>query len=250
MFTKIFYINLDRRRERNEMVKKELFKIGWKGPVERISAIDGKNLDEKTIKQYFTQQAIDQANTKYDKFIPGYYMTKGGMGCALSHRSIFLKIMQENHDCVLVIEDDIVFSQDFLSLWNRYTKSLPANFDLVYLGYHESELTKFTTINSEFSKPSGVVFGTFGMVIHKKIVPSLLELFPVYGQIDSLISSTFPKINVYTLHKQKRLVLSQENSISDIQFTEEIEKPKNQIIWNYWFIIVILLILIICIFDE
>jgi len=248
MFTKIFYINLDRRPERNEKVKKELSKIGWKGPVERISAVDGRQLEEKTIKKYFTQQAIEQANTKYDKFIPGYYMTKGGMGCALSHRSIFLKIMQENHDCVLVIEDDVIFADDFLKKWNHYSKSLPGNFDLVYVGYHESELTKFSNVNSAFSKPSGVVFGTFGMVIHKKVVPTLINLFPVYGQIDSMISTLFPKINVYTLHKQKRIVRSQENSISDIQQSEQLN--QNQTIWNYWFIIIILLILIICIFDE
>jgi GR25 family glycosyltransferase involved in LPS biosynthesis len=244
MFTKVFYINLDRRPEKNVHIQKELSKIGWNGPVERISAVDGRQLEEKTIKKYFTQQAIEQANTKYDKFIPGYYMTKGGMGCALSHRNIFLKIMQENNDYVLVLEDDIIFANDFMQTWNHYSKSLPKNFDLVYVGYHESELTTFITVNSEFSKPSGVVFGTFGMVIHKKIVPTLLELFPVYGQIDSMISTLFPRIKVYTLHKQKRLVLSQENSISDIQQSDKEE------VWNYWFIIIIALILIICSFDE
>jgi len=248
MFTKIFYINLDRRPERDENVKIQLSKIGWKGPIERIPAVDGRNLEEKTIKQYFTKQAIEQSRSKYDQFIPGYYMTRGGMGCALSHRKIFLKVMQENHDCVLVIEDDIIFANDFLNAWNHYTKSVPANFDLVYVGYHESELTNFTNINSEFSKPSGVVFGTFGMVIHKKVVPTLLELFPVYGQIDSMISTTFPKINVYTLHAHKRLVLSQEDSISDIQLTEAAN--QNQTFWNYWFIIIIVLILIFCLCDE
>jgi GR25 family glycosyltransferase involved in LPS biosynthesis len=249
MFTKIFYINLDRRPERNVHIQKELSKIGWKGPIERISAVDGRNLDEKTIKQYFTEQAIEQSKSKYDHFIPGYYMTRGGMGCALSHRSIFLKIMQENHDYVLVIEDDVIFADDFLKSWNHYTKSLPTNFDLIYVGYHESELTSFTNVNSVFSKPSGVVFGTFGMVINKKVVPTLINLFPVYGQIDSMISTLFPKINVYTLHSDKRLVVSQENSISDIQLTEQ-PNQQEQKIWNYWFILVIFFILIIFIMDE
>lgn len=248
MFTKIFYINLDRRPERNEHVKKELSKIGWKGSVERISAVDGRHINEATMHQFFTTQAIEQANTKYDKFIPGYYMTKGGMGCALSHRSIYLKVMQEHHDCVLVIEDDVVFQDNFLHNWKQYSLSLPKNFDLAYLGYHESELTTFTNVNDDFSIPSGVVFGTFGMVIHKKVVPTLIELFPVYGQIDSMISTLFPNLNVYTLHANKRLVHSLEDSVSDIQ-QSNIE-PEDQPMLNLWFFAIIILFFVIFILNE
>jgi predicted AlkP superfamily phosphohydrolase/phosphomutase len=37
MFTKIIYINLDRRSDRNELMKKEFEKINWTGEIERIS---------------------------------------------------------------------------------------------------------------------------------------------------------------------------------------------------------------------
>ena len=49
MFTKIYYVNLDRRPDRKENVISELKKINYNGKVERISAIDGTLFDIKYI---------------------------------------------------------------------------------------------------------------------------------------------------------------------------------------------------------
>jgi GR25 family glycosyltransferase involved in LPS biosynthesis len=45
MFSKILYINLDRRHDRKENVDAQLKIIRYNGLVERISAVDAKQLD-------------------------------------------------------------------------------------------------------------------------------------------------------------------------------------------------------------
>jgi GR25 family glycosyltransferase involved in LPS biosynthesis len=79
MFTKIIYINLDRRTDRKKHVEKQLSKINWTGKVERISAVDGRVLDLSILSCLFTQKALKEAsNTVKIDFIDGHYMTRGG----------------------------------------------------------------------------------------------------------------------------------------------------------------------------
>jgi hypothetical protein len=88
-----------------------------------------------------------------------------------------------------------------------------------------------------------VVFGTFAMILDIKVVPELLSLFPLYGQIDSLISTRFSKIKVYHLHFDKRLIhhLPESHSKTDVQIVDLVE-PENLNI--YLFIVFIILVLL------
>lgn len=113
MFTKIFYINLDRRTDRDEFIKNELNKINWTGEVERISAVDGREINLNSVKHLFDDNTFNQASSKKKiQFAPGSYMTRGAIGCALSHKETLTKIANGNHDKVLVIEDDIIFDDN------------------------------------------------------------------------------------------------------------------------------------------
>ena len=239
LFNKIFYINLNRRPERNKHIKEQLKKISWKGPIERLPAVDGKYLKQKVVSTYFTETAIAQSTTKHEQFIPGYYMTKGGMGCALSHRQIYLKIQKQKFDRVLILEDDVLLEPNFLEKLDSVSKYIPNDFDILYLGYSESKSS--TPVNEYISKPTGVVFGTFAMVINKRVVPKLLSLFPLYAQIDSSISNLFPNIKAYHFHFDKRIIhhVPDPHLNTDVQTMEMYQYP----IQNLWIIFVILFFL-------
>lgn len=105
-FDRIFMINLERRPERRRKMEQSFQAIGLK--VEHVAAIDGQKL---------TFDYLDEIGVK---FLPGYAdpfhnrpMTKGEIGCFLSHFWIWEKQVVEKLNEVLVLEDDIRFEPFF-----------------------------------------------------------------------------------------------------------------------------------------
>lgn len=103
---RIFMINLLRRPERRVKMERSFLEIGLK--VEHVPAIDGKTL---------TEEYLEEIGVKY---LPGYAdpfherpMTKGEIGCFLSHFWIWEKQVVQKLNEVLVLEDDIRFEPYF-----------------------------------------------------------------------------------------------------------------------------------------
>lgn len=102
----IFMINLLRRPERRIKMERSFKELGLN--VEHVAAVDGKKL---------TQEYLDEIGVKY---LPGYEdpfhnrpMTKGEIGCFLSHFKVWEKQVAQNLQEVLVLEDDIRFEPYF-----------------------------------------------------------------------------------------------------------------------------------------
>jgi hypothetical protein len=242
MFTKILYINLDRRKDRNIHINKELKKLNWNGPIERISAIDGSTLNLDSLNMYFDNNSINQAkNTKKINFRPGSYMTKGALGCALSHRKAWLNIYNGKDNKVLILEDDIHIDNKFNDKLQKYLKYIP-DYDLLYLGFHDS--LNNIVINDYISKPKNNVFGLYGYIVDKRIAKKLIDMFPIKFQIDSYIKLMYPNIKVYHLNKNYTIINSEHsldsNFGTDIQVIENFDSKLSNM--NIIFIILILII--------
>lgn len=104
---RIFMINLLRRPERRIKMERSFKEIGL--DVEHVPAIDGKTL---------TEEYLQEIGVKY---LPGYAdpfherpMTKGEIGCFLSHFWIWEKQVVQKLNEVLVLEDDIRFEPYFV----------------------------------------------------------------------------------------------------------------------------------------
>lgn len=165
MISKIYYINLDRRPDRDENVKKEISKINFSGPVERIPAVDGRELDIPNLSENLITK--DGKSDALNKNAGLYYvMTPGAIGCALSHHNLANKIIEEMADdnYVLILEDDVVLEDDFMNKINNYLKEMP-KFDILLIGYHMKQ-NKMVG-GSFYDKPSKS-WGTFGFVTNKK----------------------------------------------------------------------------------
>jgi GR25 family glycosyltransferase involved in LPS biosynthesis len=212
MFTKIFYINLDRRPDRDEHMKSELGKLNFNCEIERVSAVDGKLLDLNSVKELLTRKAFKTASNP-PKYVLSETMTKGAVGCALSHRKVCLNILNGNHEHVLVLEDDIYLHENFNDKIKEYINNAPPDYDIVYLGYHCNPKGKI--INEYYKKPTENIYGTFGFIFNKNAAKKLVDMFPIDKQIDSEIEKIYPYINVYFLCEDKKLIHSEGSILSN-----------------------------------
>ena len=223
LFDKIIYINLDRRPDRNSNVIEQLKKVGLENISERFSAIDGKKLDLDKIDQtIITPDGIEYA--KESKIIYTH-LTQGAIGCAMSHRAIYQKIIDENINRCLILEDDITFDDNFINKIKLLEKEIRYDFDLFFFGYHPGSsvdsINFYTPLTCKFNS----VYGLFGYIVTKKGAKKLLDLFPITYQIDTEISRNTDKIDIYGVNPNNKIILSDQSQYS-YKFGTDIQNRK------------------------
>ena len=115
---KALLINLPRHSERFETVKAQLSAAGV--GFERIAATDGKALSRET---------INAESTRLGRLL----MTKGMIGCYLSHRSCWEHCVAAGKP-VIVFEDDVVLADDFAARLESALAELPEDWDVLLVG--------------------------------------------------------------------------------------------------------------------
>ena len=118
---KVYVINLDRRPDRLEHMKKTLNKIEF----ERISAIDGKKLNIYKNMKIFLEK------------LNGQRIIEGEIGIKLSFYKIWKKILQQEQDYYLIFEDDTLLKEKSyheLKEFKNNLKELKEEWDIIYLG--------------------------------------------------------------------------------------------------------------------
>lgn len=93
---KTFLINLDRRTDRFEFVKQQLDKLDIS--FERISAVDGQLCSAEQIQSFNHNRFLLECKRQ---------VVRGEIGCALSHRSVWQRMVDEQIPYALILEDDI-----------------------------------------------------------------------------------------------------------------------------------------------
>ena len=122
-FPKIYCINLDKRPDKYELCLEEFKKINI--DVERVSGIEGSTV-----------------------FKEGIHKNAGAYGLLLTNIKLIEKAMAEKYESVLILEDDVIFVDKFNEIFNERMKSLPPNWDVLYLGgnnmFHKGKHTLVT----------------------------------------------------------------------------------------------------------
>ena len=100
---KIFVINLDRSVSRWEKMHDRLEALGL--PYERIPAVDGKNASDEFLNKYYSAEL----NRKK------YYacMSAPEIACYISHLKACERVMSEDLDYAIILEDDIILEEPF-----------------------------------------------------------------------------------------------------------------------------------------
>jgi GR25 family glycosyltransferase involved in LPS biosynthesis len=255
MFNKIYYINLQHRKDRDINVKEQVAKISKPNLdtlkfLERVDAVYGNKLDINNISSDIITDGgkIDALDNNLRVYVP---LTPGGIGCALSHRKVYQKILDDNLDAALILEDDITIDKDFVDKFNTISRYVPRDYDILFLGYHASSLNNITKINNYISKPSKT-YGLFGYIVTNQGAKKLLNIFPITEQIDTEISNNFGKnkIIAYIVNPDKRIIFSDESSVhtkfgTDIQIREDFNTTNLSLDTDYLFLIVLIIITLI-----
>lgn len=147
MIHKAYIVNLRRCPEKHQHMKNEmarLHKDNCNLNYQFFDAIDGN----------------DKSQTgKYKFHIPNWYdpnsgkaMTSGEVGCSLSHYAIWCDIVEKVEsnaypkNCrILILEDDVVFVDGFMTKFNEYHRDLTEKYDMLYL--HRKPLNDKTEDN-------------------------------------------------------------------------------------------------------
>jgi GR25 family glycosyltransferase involved in LPS biosynthesis len=243
----IRYINLDRRTDRNEDVKKKFVDIlGFNfEKIQRFSAIDGINIiDELRHKNYVNDEIIKTLQTK------NLIVKSAELGCMLSHYFLLKQIMTDEtipeDSLVFIFEDDFFINSEYLKLTklNDIIDKLNVskinnenNWDMIYFGGRfnvnfypsKSNIKNFFThsFDNFYLRVNG--FGldwdrtTCNYLVKKKNIKKILDCIldhyintnKIIIQIDSLYNSLSKKLFMYDYFPH--LFYSPLNYSTDIQ---------------------------------
>lgn len=118
-----YVINLPRDTARREIMQARLEKAGV--PFEFVEAVNGQDLKPEEMDFY-------DARKRRRYF--GRDMLAGELGCLLSHLKIFKKMDRENIPYAVVLEDDVIFEDDFADVLRALFAS-PVPWDVIrFLG--------------------------------------------------------------------------------------------------------------------
>lgn len=127
-FEKIYLINLKRRPERLHKMDLIFRLLGMEYEV--FEAVDGKNLSHDALQKI---QFLDGYEDPYNK----RPMTRGEIGCFLSHYGIWNDVVENHYSRVLVFEDDVRFLEnstiELIEMVEDLMK-MRTEWDLIYLG--------------------------------------------------------------------------------------------------------------------
>ncbi|XP_062337403.1 procollagen galactosyltransferase 2 [Osmerus eperlanus] len=129
-FDQIFLINLKRRLDRRERMLSTLAVLGIDATL--TEAVDGKALNSSQLQA----MGIDMLPGYQDPY-SGRVLTRGEIGCFLSHYNIWTQVVEQGLLRVLVLEDDVRFEPRFrsqlLGIMENVDHAL-LDWDLIYVG--------------------------------------------------------------------------------------------------------------------
>jgi GR25 family glycosyltransferase involved in LPS biosynthesis len=144
-----------------------------------------------------------QVKNSDDPAIPP--LTRGQIGCFMSHRNAWKYIIDHHLESALILEDDIDFGKMTLDQfktthnqkWINLQSEMKAHnykWDILYLGRNEKVAINFRRLSSELTIP-GLSWGLFSYVIKKRAAQFLYDLSKnqITEAVDTWVS-TCPKI--------------------------------------------------------
>lgn len=206
---KIFVINLERDNAKREKIQKKMDAENIQ--VEFFKAIDG--LSQKELHNFTGW--VDPYNSRY--------ITKGDVGCSMSHYYIWEKIIEEKIEKAIILEDDVeIIDHDFVNKVNNIDKNI--EYDLLYLSRNKITDEKEKELNEDIvvASPS---YWLCAYVITlegaKKIKNDIFfnNITPIDEYLPYLYSNTY-------LNKTMDIVFGNIPKIKAVAFKNNLLKPE------------------------
>lgn len=183
---KLFYINLDKRKDRNENIIKQM-SFFQNIPYYRFSAI---HPDNETLRKMVNTKKLTIKDYFYIMDEKISLVTRGSIGCHLSHLALF-KQCDKNNEIYIILEDDIICQPWIEQSILEGLKSLNNDFDIIYLyqpiqnGWLETSID----YNPYFYKIHQGYMGTHGYILHPNHARYLYHCLSIQyvNHIDNMI---------------------------------------------------------------
>ncbi|XP_050432465.1 glycosyltransferase 25 family member [Adelges cooleyi] len=173
---KIYVINLARRTERRKRMRYCLNELGLNATF--VEATDGKALSDTDLEHMGVRLMPGYKDPYYKRPI-----TKGEIGCFMSHYRIWAAITSEGLDEVLILEDDVRFEPYFrfkLQAVLNDLRRLKVPWDLVYIGRKPlDDKSEIRMENSELLVWPGYSYWTLGYLLSGRGAKKLLNADPL-----------------------------------------------------------------------
>ena len=199
-----YVISLEHQTKKYDRLKKDFSEKGIF--VKKFSGVYGKDLDKDYIKEIlhpYSMYTLKDGSTSAPEF-----HTLGAVGCALSHIKIWQHLLSSEEEVIHVLEDDAVMA-DTVENINDYIRSVPEDWDVIYLGFHRHYLFPRSdiSISSNVYKINTHTFQTHSYIINKKGARKLLsKAFPIIHHIDAYMSFMAMEGGVNSYRPKKPLI--------------------------------------------
>lgn len=180
---KVFLVNMDRSTDRLEIMLKRLSTLGLE--FERVAAVDGSKLTDAE------RSRVLSPNWRYP-----YSLTPGEVGCFLSHKKCWQRLIDSGESWALVLEDDSVFHPKAIEYFDT-TDWIPSGVQLVQFSFANDA----TFSDKSISLPNGNRLvrvkhsspcGTYAYMISREAAQKALELAnKIEGPIDNFMFGMF-----------------------------------------------------------
>lgn len=221
-FDNVYVVNLEKDIDKlnymNSLLTKENIKF------ERFNAVYGKNLSKEyinSVTSYFCKNLC----------------SKGMIGCALSHISIWKDILEKKYKNAVIFEDDIYFDENYkVNLMNSLNE-LPDEWDILYLGCgglcDKDRYNVFVKIffnilsikinenlyNSKYIYIPEFPTGAYSYAISRNGCIKLLNMIDkITYHIDYVIASKYNELNIYSVYPKCIYPKTDKSSINNIEF--------------------------------
>jgi GR25 family glycosyltransferase involved in LPS biosynthesis len=185
----VYLINMDKDTERLKKVTTICDKVGIK--FQRFSGVKVSDLSQNILDKYIPEEIQK-------------YGTNGMIGCGLSHLFIWQDAVKNNYKNILVLEDDVYFTDTFNEYIINALEEIPNDYDILYLGYkdlYSCEAPKDSSFNYIY-KPYFPLL-THAMIISNKGLKKLLNLITkIDNHIDWSIANKKKDLIIYASKKK------------------------------------------------
>lgn len=220
--TEIFLINLAKNKDRFLSFSKQFNNSDMKNmKFTHINAVLGTSIVDTDLRDILSEEGYSDLilSEKRGYRIKHHQMTRGSIGCYLSHMKTYKAFLEGDKDYAIIFEDDVnIKNKNFISSINNIIPTLPNDWDIVlcgcvcyvchkYKSYYDTK--KFILLHSYIINKEGA----------KKIY-NHLDSIKINKQIDSELSDMLQdnKLKIYCLTNQLSIQNNQD-------FTTTIQMP-------------------------
>ena len=181
-FDKIYILNLERRQDRWNIMKNRLNDKNITSCI-RYIGIDGNLHYYKCQYDKYSKLPFNKYDHLYKrKAIP----SSGSWAILLSMHSLLKDAVKNNYKKILVLQDDIIFHNDFNNLFKKKINKISENWKLLYLGASQKKWEKIIINNETDYYNSYNTDGAFAVGIDCSVFDTLLkEIEKIQAPFDS-----------------------------------------------------------------